>query len=476
MRIEESKMIAALQEEALNKMQAARIALLNNMPFYGLLLSGLPLEANWTWLSTAATDHRKLYYNPEFICGMPAERKVLVFQRVDADQKMSPDQKKAYKVYIDVFYAPKTVKEIIFILLHELKHVTNDHIARGKAYSMEQYNIASDHYINVANVMEMGPGAEKFKWFRNGRQTVFEEGKEFAFLKYCHCDFQYFGMTAEQIYSLLFKKGEGSEEKKGLGEHMGEKKDEKSENILGYSDPQPTMSDVEKEEALSYSEDMIIAAVTGSGETAPESMRELVTKLQKPKVDYMRIIKQRMMSRRKTTLSYSKLARRAGSLTLQLRKSGHISNSQFMVLPGRKKLKQIDIVVGFDVSGSISNKTLERIFSEIMAMVSMYDEFKVTMFCWSTMVGDVKVYTRANAHEMRDYKVRTTGGTLVSCAFQYIDEFIPKAKDVILFTDGGIESLAHRKDWGRKYDTLWILSGARKGWVAPFGKVVDLDE
>ena len=120
---------------------------------------------------------------------------------------------------------------------------------------------------------------------------------------------------------------------------------------------------------------------------------------------------------------------------------------------------------------------MTRIFNEIIALSTLYQCFRITLFCWSTQVGNVNVYTQDNIKEILDYRVTSTGGTTAACAFEYIDEFIPKAKEVIIFTDGYIEDLRHRgASWGRKYNTLWVICGGRKGWLAPFGKAVDLDE
>lgn len=90
---DEKESIMELADEALKKVQSARIALLTNRPFYGTLLSGMPLIVDCAWLPTAATDHRNLYFNPEFIMGMPVDRKKKVFARIDKHPMMTQQQK-----------------------------------------------------------------------------------------------------------------------------------------------------------------------------------------------------------------------------------------------------------------------------------------------------------------------------------------------------------------------------------------------
>lgn len=472
---EEYEMIAALKDDALKAVQAARIALLQHRPFYGTLLSSMPLIGDWRWCSTAATDHRNIYYNPEFIMGMPTERKKRVFERIDKRPDWSAQEKADYKRYIDVFYRKKTPREIVVVFGHETRHITNDHMARGQKFDGKLYNIAADEYINTDLVVsEFGPQAhgKKLCWFPHGKQTVFDKDKEFGFMAYCYCDFKYHGMTSEKIYSMIAKAGKP--EGVPLGMHIGEYDPER--DILGYTDPQPTFTAIEKEEAFCWSESLIEAAMQAAGGEGPKEAREVVARMVKPKINYLDIIKQKMVSRIRSHLSYRRPSRRSGSVTKVLRDFGVLNRKQSIVLPGRKKAETIDIVIGFDVSGSISQSTLTKIFNEIIGLCTLYPVFRVTLFCWSTRVGDVMVYTQDNIKDMLKYKVTSTGGTSATCAFEYIEENIKDAKQVIMFTDGYIEDLKGRKDWGQKYDTLWVICGGRSGWEAPFGRAVDLDE
>ncbi len=471
---DESKMIEVLKDEALKVIQGARISLLRSRPFYGTLLSSMPLVADWHWLSTAATDHRNIFFNPEFIMGMPEERKKKVFNRVDNHPNMSQTEKDDYKKYVNLFYRKKTPREVVFILMHEIRHITNDHIARGKGLDSEKYNVASDQYINTDLVVEdLGPKAQSLKFFPDGKQTIFQAGKEFEFLSHCYCDFKFHGKTAEEIYKDLY--GKDLPKGKPLGVHIGDY--EPDLDLLGYTDPHPYRSPVEKDNDLSWSSSMIEAAFQAAGGEGPKEVRDFVARIRKPKIDYLKIIKQRMLSRIRSNLSFSRLSRRSGSVTRVLRNYGALTESQSVVFPGRKKQTTIDIVIGFDVSGSISNNTLERIFSEIAGLCTLYPYFRVTMFCWSTKVGNVVVYTPENIHEMKDYKITSTGGTSASCAFEYIEKNIPDAKEVIIFTDGFIEDLSNRKDWANAWQTLWVLCGrGRATFKPPFGKGVDLDD
>lgn len=479
-----SEIIAGQKNAALKMLQAARMYLLEKLPFYGTLLSGLQFVENHTWCSTIATDHKRIFYSPEFIVGVAKERKDILSQTLSDKQMM----------VVENFYTEKTVREVAFLLCHEVGHIIADHLIRGKSFEHQLFNIACDHVINTGLVVDFSKSPCVF--FPKGKDTVFVEGKPFGFLKYCYCDMKFHGWIAENVYAVLDKQrdqnngksknGKGdqntSSDKRQTDEHLSGNGDTSDDlgKAMGYTSPQPTISQAEKDQAMQDSGDMLEAAVQAAGGNCPESVREVIKSRGKPVINYLDVIKQRMLSKRKAELTYRKPARRSGSLTKTLRDFGSITRKQNVVIPGRNPEKTIDIVVALDVSGSISKRTLDKMFKEITGLCSLYKEFKVTMFCWSTEVGDVKVYTRGNCDEMVEYEVKSTFGTKAACVFEYLDSNIPCAKDVIVLTDlyfeHDFEQKAVDNKW-KKYDTLWVLTkGYNKNYVPSFGKTVELVE
>ena len=497
----EFDIIASQKDDALALMQAARVSMLQTNPFYGVLVSGLPLVANWSWCDTAATDMTHIYYNPEFIMGIHPDRLKAIKERLDNSNK-TPQEKQEFLDRTLTFYAKKSIKDVIFIIMHELRHITNAHQQRGRLFTDHGlFNQAGDHYINTSLVREMGNGGD-YNFFPNGKNTDFANMKDFKWLQYCFCDFRFDKMTTEQIYNILRQEqeqqeqddgnsdgdgdgkgqnskgnGGGGDKKRTSDKHFGDPADS-DQAIMGYDQPTPTRSAEAEQEAMEKSQELVESACQAAGDACPESIRELVMSMHKPRINYLDLIKRRMLSRRKDSLTYTRPARRSASLTTVLRGSGMIGHNQSIVLPGRKQKTQIDVVVAFDVSGSISQQTLNRIYSEIGGLISLYDEFKVTMFCWSTEVGNVEVYTKANVAKMKDYEVTTTYGTKASCVFEYIEKNVPKAKEVVVFTDGYIEQIDKEKaeEWARKYSTLWVITEKNENFTPPFGSKAVMDE
>lgn len=473
MKIEEYEMIKTQEPEARRRIQAARIALLSVRPFYGTLLSSMPMVANWEWCSTMATDGKHLFYNPEFVCGMLPGRKKAVMERLNNHPIMSAEEKLNELEFIETFFREKTMPELTFVCEHEVRHVTNDHLWRGKSFNPSLHNAATDEYINTSLVMDHSNRSKPMCWFPNGRASTFDSSKEFGFLKFAYCNFRYLGMTSEMIYlDMLKNKPKG----RPVGNHMRPDESEDELNILGYEKGRPELTQAEKDTFSEWSRHMIDSAIKAAGGEGPEEAIRMVAEWKKPKINYLKLIKNRMVSRIKGNRSYRKLSRRSAGLTYAMRTYGNLDANSHMILPGRVQAEKVDIVIGFDVSGSISRATLRRIFNEIIGICLLYKQFRVTLFCWSTKVGNVCVYTEQNIREMADYEVKSTGGTEAACAFKYIEENIPDAKEVVIFTDGMIEDLRDRKDWARKWSTLWVICGGRSGWNPPFGRAVDLDE
>ena len=105
--VTDPKVDAAVRE----KLVVSRIALLLKAPFFGTLATRLDLVNADDWLSTAATDGRKFYYNSEFVNKLPP-------------------------------------KQVEFLMGHEVLHVVYDHMGRRGDRQPALSNIAADYAVN----------------------------------------------------------------------------------------------------------------------------------------------------------------------------------------------------------------------------------------------------------------------------------------------------------------------------------------
>lgn len=536
---DEFDIIQGQVDEARKLIEAASLQLMRCRPFYGTLISSMPVKEGTRWIATAGTDGRNLYFSPEFIAGMTPERRAIIDARIEKNVT-STKVKKEMKAFLDVFYRRKTAREVVFILEHEIRHVVADHAARGKGYDHFKYNIAADHYINTDLVIghskssDIGPA-----WFPAGEMTKFEEDKEFGFMSYGYCDFKYLNKFTEEIYDDLFKEdqkkkkpkpqkgqGGGSGEKgdpqPGGGEEDGEGKGDKGEpgeglkgvdahqdnsggiggddkrraaddgsNGAGKGDiddalgldpsAQPRLTQDQKNANDSAMRRAIEGAVRAAGAGAPPEARKFVEDMGQPKINYLRLLRRTIERLMKQDVSYRRLSRRSYSLTKSLQDSGYLSRRQTIGLPAAIKAKTIRAAIRFDVSGSFTDALLKPTMREIRGLCNQYDDFEVTLACWSTMVGKVSTFSRQNIGDLSKYKIDTSGGTDVSCVFEELDKIKKDAPDqIVIYTDGYFSDVSGKKDWAKKYGpkTLWIILGrpGREDWTPPFGKAIMFDK
>ena len=137
-----------VDHDARERLITARIGLLLKHAFFGNLATRLQLINADEWLTTAATDGLKLYYNSRFI------------------MMLKP-------------------KEVEFLVAHEVMHVVYDHLGRRVDRDPEIWNIANDYTVNA-----------DLKKHKVG---------EFITTVPCLYERKYEGWTSEDIYDDLMK-------------------------------------------------------------------------------------------------------------------------------------------------------------------------------------------------------------------------------------------------------------------------------
>jgi predicted metal-dependent peptidase len=108
------------QDNAESRILKARVNLLLSQPFFGNLLLYLePVERKGMAMPTVATDGEHLFYDPDFVMGLPVE-------------------------------------QLIGVLVHEIGHIALRHLARRQGRNPLKFNIAADYAVNdlIVNTMD----------------------------------------------------------------------------------------------------------------------------------------------------------------------------------------------------------------------------------------------------------------------------------------------------------------------------------
>ena len=387
----------AHQDPIIDKIIVARVSLLLKHPFFGNMATRLKIQEAEDWLPTAATDGRTIYFNRKF-------------------------------------FDPLTVKQVEFVIAHEILHNVFDHMGRKEGRDAKIFNIAADYCVNGQLVRD-----------RIGDHQIPD-------IKIFH-DPKYYGMGAEEVYDKIYDEMD-EEELNQLGQLLDEHIDWGSEGKDG--DGKGNRPKYSKEELKQIRDEIREATVqaaqaAGAGNT-PASVARMIKELTEPKMNWREILRQQIQSTIKNDYSFMR----------PNRKGWHMN----AILPGTQFEDTIDICVAIDMSGSISDAQAKDFLAEIKGIMQEYKDFKIKIWCFDTKVYNEQSYDGYSIDEFDQYEPMGGGGTDFEANWEYMKENDIQPKKFIMFTDGYPFG-----SWGDENycDTVFIIHG-NDTIVPPFGE------
>lgn len=378
---------------AKEKLVTARIGLLLRAPFFGNLATRLTLINADEWCPTAATDGRRFYYNSEFVNSLP-------------------------------------LKQLEFLVGHEVLHAVYDHMGRRGERDPKLWNIADDYCVNWDLV----------------EQRV---GDKIPVALY---DSKYKGMSAEEVYDDLYENADKIDinelAKRLLDEHLdgtgnGEGEGEGDDKKGGNG--RPKLSEEEKKAIRDEIREAVLAAANASGAgNLPGGVKRMIKDLIEPVMDWRELLQQQIESTVKSDFTWARPSRR----------SWHMD----AVMPGMKPGEQIDVVIGIDASGSITDTDLKIFLSEIKGIMEAYEEYRITVLGWDTEVHNVATFTSDNLEDITTFQPGGGGGTDPHCVWNYLQENDIEPKKLIMFTDFCFFGWSPA-EVEQYCDTVWIIKG-----------------
>lgn len=388
---------------ARERLVTARIGLLLRHSFFGNLATRLQLINADSWCGTAATDGQKFYYNSRFIMLLK-------------------------------------VKEVEFLVGHEVLHVVYDHMGRRNDRDPQMWNVAADYAINA-----------DLKRHKVG---------QFITSVPCLFETKYDGKAAEVIYDDLMKDAKkidlDSLIDQMIDDHMdgddGEGDGEEGEGGDKPGKGRPRMSAEEKDRVRQEVKQAIIAAAqSAEAGSLPKGVERMIRDTTDPQMPWRELLQVNLTSSIRNDYSWARPSRRAWHLDA--------------ILPSMTPGEEIDVTVAIDMSGSISNKQASMFLSEIGGMMASFAGYKVKVFCFDTKTYNPQEFTSENMDLIDEYEPMGGGGTDFDCIFDYLKVEGNVPKRLIVFTDGYPYG-----SWGDKdfCDTVWIIHGD-KDPHPPFG-------
>jgi predicted metal-dependent peptidase len=379
------------QDPIIDKIIVARVGLLLRHPFFGNMATRLKIEECTDWCPTAATDGRTIFFNREFF------------------QKLS-------------------IKQIEFVIAHEIMHNVFDHLARTEGRDRRIFNAAADYCVNGQLVRD-----------KIGDHNIPD-------IKIFH-DPKYYSWSAEQVYDDIFEKHD-EESLKALGQLLDEHIDWEKDGNNGQ--PKYTKDELKQIRDEIREATMQAAQAAGAG-NVPASVQRMIKELTEPKMNWREILRQQIQSTIKNDFSFMR----------PNRKGWHMN----AILPGQQFQETIDICVAIDMSGSIGDDQAKDFLSEIKGIMEEYKDFKIKVWCFDTQVYNEADFDGYTMDEFMDYEPMGGGGTDFDINWTYMKEHDIQPKKFIMFTDGYPFG-----SWGDELycDTIFIIHGNDK-IIPPFG-------
>jgi len=377
----------------IDKIIIARVGLLLRHPFFGNMATRLKIQEAEEWCNTAATDGRSIYFNRKF-------------------------------------FEPLSIKQIEFVIAHEILHNVFDHMTRREGRDAQIFNIACDYTVN-GQIVRDGIGDHNIDGIK-----IFHDAK-------------YYGMGAEEVYDKIFEEMD-EKQLNQLGQLLDDHIDWGKEGKDGR--PQYSKDELKKIRDEIREATIQAANAAGAGNT-PASVQRMIKEFTEPKMNWREILRQQIQSVIRSDFTFMR----------PNRKGWHMS----AILPGTNVEETIDICVSIYMSGSISDAQAKDFLSEIKGIMEEYREFNIKIWCFDTSIYNEQSFDGYNIEEFDEYEPMGGGGTDFDANWEYMKEHDIVPKKFIMFTDG-----YPWDSWGDAdyCDTVFVIHGNDK-IVPPFGEV-----
>lgn len=328
----------------------AKSQLILGNPFFGTLLLANELVEDRT-IPTAATDMKLIYYNPEF-------------------------------------FAPLTIKEILFVLAHEVMHIALAHGLRLHGRDHMLWNIACDYAIN---------------WMLK------EEG--FVVLPNALLDARFKDMSADEIYVILHRERE--EDPRGFAAKHGTEPGGTGNDVM-----QPNIADRNEAEKLGRKIKQSVAQAANAARMAGKldgSLQRMIGEILNPKVPWEDELREYMTDQAREDESW-------------LRRNRRFRN---VYLPSNYSEKMGPVIFIGDTSGSITNEELCQVGAETVSVAELMNPESIRMVWADTKVAGEQLFEQGDPIDLTPCG---GGGTDMRVPLAYVEKYDPVV--VILMTDG----------------------------------------
>jgi len=405
--------------EYVRRLQQARLRLLCNHGFYGLLIMHMTFHLDES-LDTAATDGDKILFGPQFL------------------DEISDS-------------------ELDFILMHEVMHAAMQHISRRGDRDPFAYNVACDIVVNSTIMHDAGDDEKSIALKKYGvSMHTAPNGKE---------GYEY---TSEEVYEMFRKRaGRGGRGVRGIEIPVsgngntggGDTWDDHSRWDNRNGDNAEMLSEVWTRRVLEAAQAMAVRESSVGRGLIPGFARRILEELKHPQIDWRTVLNE-FVQQEVNDYSFSPPDRRFG-------------DSPFF-LPDYNEMADIarDILFMIDTSGSMSDAEITAAFSEVKGAL---EQFGGALKGWLGFFDSKIVPPQPfeSDDELKIIHPYGGGGTDFDVVFHYVRNKMtdPRPACIIILTDGYAPFPDEKA--ADEIPVLWLIDN--REITPPWGKVARIE-
>lgn len=325
--------------------------------------------------------------------------------------------------------------QLVFLVAHEVMHIVFAHAQRRGDRDHELFNIACDAVINEILI------SERVGTFIEGGVRMHGAEKE----------------TSENIYKVLAQNsspGKGNES--GGNRKRGE--DKGYEGQLSIKDlPEEVAQKTDAEVKAAIAEGKLklgqAAAMARMQGKMSGALAGIIDKLLESKLPWYQILERYMVGKADQRYNWSRPHRRRLNIAY---------------MPSRERYPSMgEIVVGIDVSGSISDREVSQFLGHCKAIFDLCHPKKIYVVYCTTEIEAVDEFD--SSEEVVPRKNRWCGGTHMPAIMDWIKDKGIDPDVCVTFTDG---ETPFPNDNQVPCDLVWVFSTNIKPYSDPHGEVI----
>jgi predicted metal-dependent peptidase len=280
------------------------------------------------------------------------------------------------------FISKLNKQETVFLVAHEVEHCVYDHMGRRGSRNPKAWNAAADYVINY-ELHEHNVG--KLPDPKTSGVTACFDAK-------------YKGMFAEEVYELLMK--DPNQQFPQFDVHM--------EPGDGKGEP---MTAEERRIIGDEIRNAVMQAAKASAGNTPAGVKRMLQDMTEPQMNWRELLQLKIQSMVKSDFTWQRCSRKMQSSGIYL----PATNTDF----------KVTAAIAIDCSGSMDDKMLRDLLSEVKGIMEQFTEFELLVWCFDTRVYGFAKFTQDNLSDIDDYEIHGGGGTDFMCNWAYM-----KAEDI----------------------------------------------